>query len=147
MDFLGARSYSTIGTRLCVYESIFEAAKNVLAISKSKQNGQLLESLHLLVLDESVPVPGVANSLLPVGPIEHGVVAQWSICSSDIMFFHEQCRDTLLQASLIAATAKFELSKPSVNVVVIVVFLIFCVYINCNVFVFSRLVFEFFHVQ
>ncbi len=99
------------------YGSIYDAAKDAFQISKSKT---LLDSLHLLVLEDSVPVPRVPSTLLPVGPCEHGVVAQWSICSPDIMFFHEQCRDTLLQVSLIAATAKFDLRKPTVIVVFVV---------------------------
>ena len=125
------------------YESIFNAAKDAFQCSKSKQLFETLKSLHL---ENSVPVPGVPTTLLPVGPCEHGVVSKWSMCSPDIMVFHEECRDVLLQVSLIAATATFDLSKPTV-IVVFVVFLIYLLYINCNVFVFSSLVFEFFHVQ
>ena len=100
-----------------IYESIFDSAKLLFPNLKSKT---LLESLHLLELEKSVPVPGVHTTLLPVGPCEHGVVSQLSMSRPDIMFLHEQCRNTLLQVSLIAATAKFDLSKPSVIVVFIV---------------------------
>ena len=100
-----------------IYESIFDSAKLLFPNLKSKT---LLESLHLLELEKSVPVPGVHTTLLPVGPCEHGVVSQLSMCRPDIMFLHSQCRDTLLQVTLIAASAKFDLSKPSVSVVFIV---------------------------
>jgi hypothetical protein len=100
-----------------IYESIYDSAKLLFPNLKSKT---LLESLHLLELEKSVPVPGVHTTLLPVGPCEHGVVSQLSMCRPDIMFLHSQCRDTLLQVTLIAASAKFDLSKPSVIVVFIV---------------------------